>query len=155
MFSKTVVLPSQARRESIIQKSQERITRFEQWKASGRKGGSRYVYGFGSRTPRDVCVPFDRRRSSSHTGLSRHSPNGSDSDYYRPQRRAISACSAVRRHCCIDINRLTGMSFSTLTQQHVRKHLLSSAVSEIANHIIKLRKTRLHRKNKYQFTEKF
>ncbi|CAC5377936.1 unnamed protein product [Mytilus coruscus] len=96
-----------ARRESIIQKSQDRITRFEQWKASGRKGGSRLSYGFGSRTPRDVCVPFDRRRSSSHTGLSRHSPNGSDSDYYRPQRRAISACSAVRRHCCIDINRLT------------------------------------------------
>ncbi|XP_071134514.1 MAP7 domain-containing protein 1-like isoform X11 [Mytilus edulis] len=96
-----------ARRESIIQKSAERITRFEQWKASGRKGGSRLSYGFGSRTPRDVCVPFDRRRSSSHTGLSRHSPNGSDSDYYRPQRRAVSACSAVRRHCCIDINRLT------------------------------------------------
>ncbi|XP_076077182.1 uncharacterized protein LOC143047801 isoform X5 [Mytilus galloprovincialis] len=98
-----------ARRESIIQKSAERITRFEQWKASGRKGGSRLSYGFGSRTPRDVCVPFDRRRSSSHTGLSRHSPNGSDSDYYRPQRRAVSACSAVRRHCCIDINRLTAV----------------------------------------------
>ncbi|XP_071134531.1 MAP7 domain-containing protein 1-like isoform X27 [Mytilus edulis] len=99
-----------ARRESIIQKSAERITRFEQWKASGRKGGSRLSYGFGSRTPRDVCVPFDRRRSSSHTGLSRHSPNGSDSDYYRPQRRAVSACSAVRRHCCIDINRLTALN---------------------------------------------
>ncbi|XP_021366867.1 MAP7 domain-containing protein 1-like isoform X10 [Mizuhopecten yessoensis] len=28
----------QARKESIIQKSQERITRYEQWKASGRKG---------------------------------------------------------------------------------------------------------------------
>ncbi|XP_071134550.1 ensconsin-like isoform X44 [Mytilus edulis] len=35
-----------ARRESIIQKSAERITRFEQWKASGRKGGS-----FGGGTP--------------------------------------------------------------------------------------------------------
>ncbi|CAC5377935.1 unnamed protein product [Mytilus coruscus] len=35
-----------ARRESIIQKSQDRITRFEQWKASGRKGGS-----FGGGTP--------------------------------------------------------------------------------------------------------
>ncbi|XP_071134535.1 ensconsin-like isoform X30 [Mytilus edulis] len=112
-----------ARRESIIQKSAERITRFEQWKASGRKGGSRLSYGFGSRTPRDVCVPFDRRRSSSHTGLSRHSPNGSDSDYYRPQRRAVSACSAVRRHCCIDINRLTG-SFGGGTPPN--KHLSMS-----------------------------
>ncbi|XP_033741778.1 LOW QUALITY PROTEIN: MAP7 domain-containing protein 1-like [Pecten maximus] len=98
----------QARKESIIQKSQERITRYEQWKASGRKGGRVLVYGFGSRTPREVCQPVDRRRSSSHSALIRRSPNGSDSDSWRPQRRAVSACSTVRRHCCIDINRLTG-----------------------------------------------
>lgn len=95
-----------------------------------------------------MCVPFDRRRSSSHTGLSRHSPNGSDSDYYRPQRRAVSACSAVRRHCCIDINRLTGMSFSQITQQHVRKNLLSSAVCEIAYVIMKRRKASLHKRTR-------
>ncbi|XP_060069690.1 MAP7 domain-containing protein 1-like [Ylistrum balloti] len=100
----------QARKESIIQKSQERITRYEQWKASGRKGGRVLVYGFGSRTPREVCQPVDRRRSSSHSALIRRSPNGSDSDSWRPQRRAVSACSTVRRHCCIDINRLTAPS---------------------------------------------
>ncbi|KAK3098236.1 hypothetical protein FSP39_017473 [Pinctada imbricata] len=98
-----------ARKEAIIMKSRERITRYEQWKAhtNTRKGGISYVIGFGSRAPREVCQPLERRRSSSHSTLFRRSPHGSDSDSYRPHRRAFSACS-VRRHCCIDINKLTG-----------------------------------------------
>ena len=97
---------SQIRRESIVQKSQERVARYEQWKNSGRSGGSGHYLGFGSRTPRDICRPVDRPlRSASHSALVRRSPNGSDWDYVRPQRRAQSACSTVRRHCCVDTNR--------------------------------------------------
>ena len=104
-------------------KTKERITRYEQWKASthSRKGGISFVIGFGSRAPREVCQPLERRRSSSHSTIFRRSPHGSDySDSYRPQRRAFSACS-VRRHCCIDINKLTGQgTLSSLTnRQHV------------------------------------
>ncbi|KAL5009688.1 hypothetical protein ScPMuIL_011993 [Solemya velum] len=99
------------RKEAILSKAKDRLTRYELWKTSGRRsGGGGIVYGFGSRTPREVCHPFDRsKRSSSHNRLLRHSPNGSDSDYSRPHRRAVSACSVVRRHCCIDINQLNGM----------------------------------------------
>ncbi|XP_067675555.1 ensconsin-like isoform X20 [Haliotis asinina] len=97
------------RREEIICRAQERVARYEQWKLGGRKGGSGHVFGFGSRTPREICQPSERpKRSSSHSALIRRSPNGSDSDYARPQRRALSACSTVRRHCCIDINHITG-----------------------------------------------
>ncbi|XP_048239693.1 ensconsin-like isoform X3 [Haliotis rufescens] len=97
------------RREEIIYRAQERVARYEQWKLGGRKGGSGHVFGFGSRTPREICQPSERpKRSSSHSALIRRSPNGSDSDYARPQRRALSACSTVRRHCCIDINHITG-----------------------------------------------
>ncbi|XP_046360814.2 ensconsin-like isoform X16 [Haliotis rufescens] len=96
------------RREEIIYRAQERVARYEQWKLGGRKGGSGHVFGFGSRTPREICQPSERpKRSSSHSALIRRSPNGSDSDYARPQRRALSACSTVRRHCCIDINHIT------------------------------------------------
>ncbi|XP_062572850.1 titin homolog [Saccostrea cucullata] len=100
-----------ARKEAIIQKSNERQTRYEQWKAqmSSRKGGISYVIGFGSRAPRSVCQPLERRRSSSHSTIYRRSPQGSDADSYIPHRRAYSACS-VRRHCCIDINKLTGQA---------------------------------------------
>ncbi|CAG5121996.1 unnamed protein product, partial [Candidula unifasciata] len=98
-----------ARRESILQKAEERVARYEAWKAGGRKGGRGHVLGFGSATPRDICQPIERpRRSSSHSALQRRSPNGSDVDSVRPQRRAVSACSAVRRH--IDSNRI-GMIF--------------------------------------------
>ncbi|XP_041351287.1 uncharacterized protein LOC121370229 [Gigantopelta aegis] len=94
------------RRESIVEKSQQRVARYEQWKNSGRSGGSGHYLGFGSRTPRDICRPLERpQRSSSHSALIRRSPNSSDWDYVRPQRRAQSACSTVRRHCCIDTNR--------------------------------------------------
>nr|XP_011438936.2 microtubule-associated protein futsch isoform X4 [Crassostrea gigas] len=98
-----------ARKEAIIQKSNDRLTRYEQWKAqmSSRKGGISYVIGFGSRAPRTVCQPLERRRSSSHSTIYRRSPQGSDADSYIPHRRAYSACS-VRRHCCIDINKLMG-----------------------------------------------
>ncbi|XP_046360807.2 protein split ends-like isoform X9 [Haliotis rufescens] len=99
------------RREEIIYRAQERVARYEQWKLGGRKGGSGHVFGFGSRTPREICQPSERpKRSSSHSALIRRSPNGSDSDYARPQRRALSACSTVRRHCCIDINHITAPS---------------------------------------------
>lgn len=110
----------QARKEAIIQKSNERLTRYEQWKAqmSTRKGGISYVIGFGSRAPRTVCQPLERRRSSSHSTIYRRSPQGSDADSYLPHRRAFSACS-VRRHCCIDINKLTGQGMSN-HQQHVK-----------------------------------
>ncbi|XP_005101374.3 inner centromere protein B isoform X6 [Aplysia californica] len=95
------------RRESILQKAEERVARYEAWKAGGRKGGRGHMLGFGSATPRDICQPLERpRRSSSHSALVRRSPNGSDMDSVRPQRRALSACSAVRRHCCVDINRI-------------------------------------------------
>ncbi|XP_046360812.2 ensconsin-like isoform X14 [Haliotis rufescens] len=98
------------RREEIIYRAQERVARYEQWKLGGRKGGSGHVFGFGSRTPREICQPSERpKRSSSHSALIRRSPNGSDSDYARPQRRALSACSTVRRHCCIDINHITAL----------------------------------------------
>ncbi|XP_067675551.1 ensconsin-like isoform X16 [Haliotis asinina] len=98
------------RREEIICRAQERVARYEQWKLGGRKGGSGHVFGFGSRTPREICQPSERpKRSSSHSALIRRSPNGSDSDYARPQRRALSACSTVRRHCCIDINHITAL----------------------------------------------
>ncbi|XP_014777293.1 ensconsin isoform X5 [Octopus bimaculoides] len=91
------------RREAILQRAQERVARYEQWKQSGRHRGGR-IYGFGSRTPRDICLPLDRKRSSSHSTLLRCSANDSDSDtYVRPQRRAVSACSMVRRHCCVDV----------------------------------------------------
>lgn len=91
------------RREAILQKAQERVARYEQWKQQGRHRGGR-IYGFGSRTPREICLPLDRKRSSSHSTLLRRSPNDSDSDsYVRPQRRAVSACSMVRRHCCVDV----------------------------------------------------
>jgi len=94
------------RRESILQKAEERLARYEAWKAGGRKGGKGILgVGFGSASPRDICLPFERvRRSSSHTGLQWHSPNSSDVDSHRPQRRALSACSAVRRHYCVDSN---------------------------------------------------
>ena len=90
------------------------MARYEAWKRSGQKGGRSHVLGFGSATPREICQSYERpRRSSSHSALMRRSPNGSDSDYsFRPQRRAISACSTVRRHCCVDLNR-TGRSSLT------------------------------------------
>ncbi|XP_050394859.1 ensconsin isoform X11 [Patella vulgata] len=95
-----------SKREAILQRASERMTRYEAWKTGGRKGGSGGVSGFGSRTPRDICKPSDRpNRSSSHSALIRRSPNSSDCGYMSPQRRAISACSSVRRHCCVDINR--------------------------------------------------
>ena len=104
----------QSRRESLLMKAEERVARYEAWKRSGQKGGRSHVLGFGSATPRDICQSYERpRRSSSHSALVRRSPNGSDSDYsFRPQRRAISACSTVRRHCCVDLNR-TGRSSLT------------------------------------------
>ncbi|XP_076444498.1 uncharacterized protein LOC143282703 isoform X2 [Babylonia areolata] len=97
-----------SRRETLLLKAEERVARYEAWKRSGQKGGRSHVLGFGSATPRHVCLPYERpRRSSSHSALARRSPNGSDSDYsvFRPQRRALSACSTVRRHCCVDLNR--------------------------------------------------
>ncbi|XP_053396103.1 capping protein inhibiting regulator of actin dynamics-like isoform X6 [Mercenaria mercenaria] len=93
------------KKEAILNKAKERLTRYEQWKAHGRKGGRRHVLGFGSRTPREVCFTLDARRSSSQSTL-RRSPNSSDYDSYF-NRRAVSASSVVRRHCCIDINKLT------------------------------------------------
>ncbi|KAK3798040.1 hypothetical protein RRG08_034601 [Elysia crispata] len=96
-----------ARRESILQKAEERVARYEAWKAGGRKGGRGHVLGFGSATPRDICQRLERpRRSSSQSALGPRSPNGSDMGSVRPQRRALSACSAVRRHCCVDMNRM-------------------------------------------------
>ena len=105
----------QVKKEAILNKAKERLTRYEQWKAHGRKGGRKHVLGFGSRTPREVCLPLDSRRSSSQSTL-RRSPNSSDYDSYF-HRRAVSASSVVRRHCCIDINKLTqgiGMLLSIL-----------------------------------------
>lgn len=103
-----------AKKEAILSKAKERLTRYEQWKSSGRKGGRRHVLGFGSRAPREVCLPLDNRRSSSQSTL-RRSPNSSDYDSYF-HRRAVSASSVVRRHCCIDINKLTqGTGMLSLT----------------------------------------
>ena len=114
----------QARRESILQKAEERVARYEAWKAGGRKGGRGHVLGFGSATPRDICQRLERpRRSSSHSALGPRSPNGSDMGSVRPQRRALSACSAVRRHYCVDINR---MGTSVLTMLLTHHHSLSS-----------------------------
>ena len=115
----------QAKKEAILSKAKERLTRYEQWKSSGRKGGRRHVLGFGSRAPREVCLPLDSRRSSSQSTL-RRSPNSSDYDSYF-HRRAVSASSVVRRHCCIDINKLTQgtgtlslTSLAPLPKSHVR-----------------------------------
>ncbi|XP_070191196.1 ensconsin-like isoform X3 [Littorina saxatilis] len=95
-----------SRRESLLLKAEERVARYEAWKRSGQKGGRSHVLGFGSSAPRYICQTERPRRSSSHSALGRRSPNGSDSDYsFRPQRRAVSACSTVRRHCCVDLNR--------------------------------------------------
>ncbi|XP_005101366.3 serine-rich adhesin for platelets isoform X2 [Aplysia californica] len=108
------------RRESILQKAEERVARYEAWKAGGRKGGRGHMLGFGSATPRDICQPLERpRRSSSHSALVRRSPNGSDMDSVRPQRRALSACSAVRRHCCVDINRIGMFGGEGSTPKHL------------------------------------
>ncbi|XP_036367746.1 ensconsin isoform X15 [Octopus sinensis] len=105
------------RREAILQRAQERVARYEQWKQSGRHRGGR-IYGFGSRTPREICLPLDRKRSSSHSTLLRCSANDSDSDtYVRPQRRAVSACSMVRRHCCVDVKSSEGSSDNAPTGQ--------------------------------------
>ncbi|XP_052809932.1 ensconsin-like isoform X9 [Mya arenaria] len=93
------------KKEAILSKAKERLTRYEQWKTHGRKGGRRTVLGFGSRTPREVCFTLDARRSSSQSTL-RRSPNNYDFESYF-NRRAVSASSVVRRHCCIDINKLT------------------------------------------------
>lgn len=109
-----------AKKEAILSKAKERLTRYEQWKSSGRKGGRRHLLGFGSRAPREVCLPLDRRSSSQST--LRRSPNSSDYDSYF-HRRAVSASSVVRRHCCIDINKLTqgtGMLFSLTSLTNVK-----------------------------------
>lgn len=109
---------SQARREAILAKTSERLARYEAWKASGKgKGGVQGPFGFGSRTPRDICERLERsRRSASQSAIYRRSPNDSDSDsYIRPQRRAISACSTVRRHCCVDVGSSSGKVSSTNT----------------------------------------
>ncbi|XP_060584132.1 trichohyalin-like isoform X15 [Ruditapes philippinarum] len=105
-----------AKKEAILSKAKERLTRYEQWKAHGRKGGRRHVLGFGSRTPREVCFTLDARRSSSQSTL-RRSPNSSDYDSYF-NRRAVSASSVVRRHCCIDINKLTQGTASAPPTKH-------------------------------------
>ncbi|XP_064595510.1 microtubule-associated protein futsch-like [Liolophura sinensis] len=102
-----------ARREAILAKTSERLARYEAWKASGKgKGGVQGPFGFGSRTPRDICERLERsRRSASQSAIYRRSPNDSDSDsYIRPQRRAISACSTVRRHCCVDVGSSSGLA---------------------------------------------
>ncbi|KAL4233732.1 hypothetical protein ACF0H5_008412 [Mactra antiquata] len=104
------------KKEAILNKAKERLTRYEQWKAHGRKGGRRHVLGFGSRTPREVCFTLDARRSSSQSTL-RRSPNSSDYDSYF-NRRAVSASSVVRRHCCIDINKLTQGTASAPPARH-------------------------------------
>ncbi|XP_053396110.1 capping protein inhibiting regulator of actin dynamics-like isoform X13 [Mercenaria mercenaria] len=104
------------KKEAILNKAKERLTRYEQWKAHGRKGGRRHVLGFGSRTPREVCFTLDARRSSSQSTL-RRSPNSSDYDSYF-NRRAVSASSVVRRHCCIDINKLTQGTASAPPTKH-------------------------------------
>lgn len=123
-----------------MSKAKERLTRYEQWKSHGRKGGRRHVLGFGSRTPREVCFPLDARRSSSQSTL-RRSPNSSDYDSYF-NRRAVSASSVVRRHCCIDINKLTqGMGMfhcsfllHLLSLQHVK--VLRYSVQEILKQVL-------------------
>ncbi|XP_025099340.1 ensconsin-like isoform X3 [Pomacea canaliculata] len=124
-----------SRRETLLIKAEERVARYEQWRRTGQKGGRSHCLGFGSATPRAVCQPMERpRRSSSHSALMRRSPNGSDSDYsFRPQRRALSACSTIRRHCCVDINRMGSMptpkhlSVSTSVLYHKRNTDFSSA----------------------------
>uniref|UniRef100_A0A0B7BCU5 MAP7 domain-containing protein n=1 Tax=Arion vulgaris TaxID=1028688 RepID=A0A0B7BCU5_9EUPU len=126
-----------ARRESILQRAEERVARFEAWKAGGRKGGRGHILGFGSATPRDICQPFERpRRSSSHSALQRRSPNGSEIDSMRPQRRALSACSAVRRHCYVYNNRI-GTTTSTpaisLSTQHNQRPQNGSVMTTSLN----------------------
>ncbi|GAB1606819.1 ensconsin-like [Argonauta hians] len=107
------------RREAILQRAQDRVARYEQWKQSGRHRGG-HIYGFGSRTPRDICLPLDRKRSSSHSTLLRCSVNDSDSDcYVRPQRRAVSACSMVRRHCCVDVKASGKYPASSTPSKHL------------------------------------
>ncbi|CAI9738146.1 uncharacterized abhydrolase domain-containing DDB_G0269086-like isoform X15 [Octopus vulgaris] len=123
------------RREAILQRAQERVARYEQWKQSGRHRGGR-IYGFGSRTPREICLPLDRKRSSSHSTLLRCSANDSDSDtYVRPQRRAVSACSMVRRHCCVDVkssDKLRNRS-STIDSAKSDKSVSSTASTQSKN----------------------
>ncbi|XP_060584131.1 trichohyalin-like isoform X14 [Ruditapes philippinarum] len=115
-----------AKKEAILSKAKERLTRYEQWKAHGRKGGRRHVLGFGSRTPREVCFTLDARRSSSQSTL-RRSPNSSDYDSYF-NRRAVSASSVVRRHCCIDINKLTqGTALHSIPENRLGRSIVASA----------------------------
>ncbi|XP_053396109.1 capping protein inhibiting regulator of actin dynamics-like isoform X12 [Mercenaria mercenaria] len=114
------------KKEAILNKAKERLTRYEQWKAHGRKGGRRHVLGFGSRTPREVCFTLDARRSSSQSTL-RRSPNSSDYDSYF-NRRAVSASSVVRRHCCIDINKLTqGTALHSIPENRLGRSFVASA----------------------------
>ncbi|KAK3585148.1 hypothetical protein CHS0354_034281 [Potamilus streckersoni] len=124
-----------AKKEAILQKAKERLTRYEQWKTMGRrKGGRSLQYAFGSATPREVCQPLERsRRSSSHSTLMRCSPEGSDSDSFY-HRRAVSACSVVRRHCCIDINRLTGTGMLTSLLQHVKDPYYPTVCTGMTSH---------------------
>ena len=119
-FTSSIPIFSQAKKEAILSKAKERLTRYEQWKSTGRKGGRRHMLGFGSRAPREVCLPLDRRSSSQST--LRRSPNSSDYDSYF-HRRAVSASSVVRRHCCIDINKLTqgtGMLYTLTSLTNVK-----------------------------------
>ncbi|CAI9738152.1 trichohyalin-like isoform X7 [Octopus vulgaris] len=129
------------RREAILQRAQERVARYEQWKQSGRHRGGR-IYGFGSRTPREICLPLDRKRSSSHSTLLRCSANDSDSDtYVRPQRRAVSACSMVRRHCCVDVK-----SSATVTPHRTKSTTGLHMSSPSASAPVKPREMRTPRK---------
>ncbi|XP_052808367.1 MAP7 domain-containing protein 1-like isoform X5 [Mya arenaria] len=114
------------KKEAILSKAKERLTRYEQWKTHGRKGGRRTVLGFGSRTPREVCFTLDARRSSSQSTL-RRSPNNYDFESYF-NRRAVSASSVVRRHCCIDINKLTQGIASAPPTRHKSSVNLTSGV---------------------------
>ncbi|XP_025099350.1 ensconsin-like isoform X12 [Pomacea canaliculata] len=144
-----------SRRETLLIKAEERVARYEQWRRTGQKGGRSHCLGFGSATPRAVCQPMERpRRSSSHSALMRRSPNGSDSDYsFRPQRRALSACSTIRRHCCVDINRMGSMptpkhlSVSTSVLYHKRNTDFSSAgmlnISSRPESLVERSKTRV------------
>ncbi|GFR76441.1 katanin p60 ATPase-containing subunit A1 [Elysia marginata] len=121
-----------ARRESILQKAEERVARYEAWKAGGRKGGRGHVLGFGSATPRDICQRLERpRRSSSQSALGPRSPNGSDMGSVRPQRRALSACSAVRRHYCVDMNRMGPSPFVTSTSSSNHHSMAASMPSPV------------------------
>ncbi|XP_025099348.1 ensconsin-like isoform X10 [Pomacea canaliculata] len=139
-----------SRRETLLIKAEERVARYEQWRRTGQKGGRSHCLGFGSATPRAVCQPMERpRRSSSHSALMRRSPNGSDSDYsFRPQRRALSACSTIRRHCCVDINR---MAMGQLPSRPKSVMTLSgsstgSASSVVPGGGVRLRETKTPRK---------